>query len=56
MLCDEAGVKLWTLAEVVQKGMEYRSGGEAQVPDRPGRDDVTMLSYTSGTTGDPKGV
>ena len=56
MLCDEAGIKLFKLAEVVQKGIEYRNGGSAEAPDLPGPGDVTMLSYTSGTTGDPKGV
>lgn len=55
-LCDEAGVKLWKLAEVVQKGVEHRSSGSAEAPDLPNRDHVYMLSYTSGTTGDPKGV
>ena len=51
-LCDEAGLTIFTLEELVEKGAAYSNKQDRS----PGPDDTYMLSYTSGTTGDPKGV
>ena len=43
------------MEEVIMKGREVAKAGQAQVKE-PTPDDCFMFSYTSGTTGDPKGV
>lgn len=48
-------MKIITYDEVIQAGRQAKaSGNYSSVVARP--DDVFMFSYTSGTTGDPKGV
>ncbi len=48
-------MKIITFDEVIQAGRQAKSTGNYNsVVARP--DDVFMFSYTSGTTGDPKGV
>jgi len=47
------GLTVYTFDEVVKKGKESMASFNLIVP-KP--DDVFMLCYTSGTTGDPKGV
>ena len=49
---QEAGVTIYTFAEVLEKGKANTSWTVTE----PGPDDCPMFSYTSGTTGDPKGV
>jgi len=48
---SDAGLTLYSFQEVLAKGAE--SELEEIIPDE---NDTFMLSYTSGTTGDPKGV
>ena len=54
-ICAEASVNIHTMEEVIFKGREAVKNGTASVKE-PVCDDVYMFSYTSGTTGDPKGV
>jgi len=52
---QQAGIHLYTMEEVIMKGREVANAGtiyRAKVEP----DDCYMFSYTSGTTGDPKGV
>jgi long-chain acyl-CoA synthetase len=55
-MADEVGVKLYTFQEVVDEGVKYRKENGPLPVLEPTPDDVYMLSYTSGTTGVPKGV
>lgn len=48
----EAGMQLYTLADVEKKGRE----AEKKENKEPTPDTCSAFSYTSGTTGDPKGV
>lgn len=48
----EHGIKILTFDEVVQAGSENKEWSVHQADP----DDIYMFSYTSGTTGDPKGV
>ena len=51
----EAAIQLYSMEEVIMKGREALTKGNKHYnPGQP--DDVYMFSYTSGTTGDPKGV
>lgn len=53
---DAAGIKLYAFEEVVEAGAkERKERGPLKVVE-PTPDSVYMLSYTSGTTGNPKGV
>jgi len=54
-LAEQAGLTIYTFNEVVEKGKEVKKSGNFSL-DLPNKDDVFMLSFTSGTTGDPKGV
>jgi long-chain acyl-CoA synthetase len=54
-LCKAAGVELHTFDEVLAAGRKAAKEGKASLQE-PTKEDVFMLSYTSGTTGDPKGV
>ena len=48
-------MKILTYDEVINAGRQAKaSGNYSSVVAKP--DDVYMFSYTSGTTGDPKGV
>jgi long-subunit acyl-CoA synthetase (AMP-forming) len=48
-------LKILTYDEVINAGRQAKaSGNYSSVVAKP--DDVYMFSYTSGTTGDPKGV
>ena len=49
---DELGIKIVTFDDVLKAGKE---NDKAEFVT-PKTEDVLMLSYTSGTTGDPKGV
>lgn len=51
----EAGLELHSMSYVIFKGEEAEKAGTATVRESKA-DDVYMFSYTSGTTGDPKGV
>jgi long-chain acyl-CoA synthetase len=50
---DECGLKIYTFDEVLAIGEENMMAFEV---NEPLPDDEMMFSYTSGTTGDPKGV
>jgi len=50
---DSCGIKLYTFKEVRDMG---KSKMDAFSVKPPSKDDCLMFSYTSGTTGDPKGV
>ena len=46
---------MYTFKQVVEEGQKVQAQGRSVV-NEPTPDDVYLLSYTSGTTGDPKGV
>ncbi|KIH91547.1 long-chain acyl-CoA synthetase [Sporothrix brasiliensis 5110] len=50
-MASEHGIKIYSLAEVEEIGLR---SGRAMRP--PTKNDTTTINYTSGTTGDPKGV
>jgi len=54
-IAKDADINLYTMEEVIMKGREVAKAGEATI-NEPKPDDCFMFSYTSGTTGDPKGV
>ena len=51
-----AGINIFHFDDVTKKGTEHIAANERWAPTEPTRDDCPMFSYTSGTTGDPKGV
>lgn len=52
LLCEEAGLNVYSLNDVYKKGQE----AEKKNFREPTPDTCSAFSYTSGTTGDPKGV
>ena len=52
-LCEEAGLQVFTLEQLYQKGKEIAKESTTREPTS---DQCSAFSYTSGTTGDPKGV
>lgn len=54
--CQERGINLFTFDQILFEGIDYNENEKKFTPFTPATDDVFMLSYTSGTTGDPKGV
>lgn len=54
-LCEEAGLSVYTLKDLYEKGVEAVKAGTAELRE-PSPDTCSAFSYTSGTTGDPKGV
>lgn len=50
---DSCGLKLYTFSEVREMGKNKLADFKVKPPSK---DDCLMFSYTSGTTGDPKGV
>ena len=50
---DEVKIKITKYSEVLEAGAKTTDGFAMSEPTG---DDVCMFSYTSGTTGDPKGV
>ena len=52
-LCESAGLQVYTLDDVYKKGCESKDGITLREPTP---DTCSAFSYTSGTTGDPKGV
>ena len=50
---EEIGLKVLTLDKVMEEG---RNSGVTLEPEKVDKDDYYMLNYTSGTTGDSKGV
>ena len=51
---NEAGITLLTINEVVEKGKKFKK--EDLDSSLPSSDSIYTLSYTSGTTDDPKAV
>jgi len=54
-LASRAEISLYTFDQVLQKGKSQVAQGVATF-DTPKPETIYFISYTSGTTGDPKGV
>lgn len=54
-IADKAGIKVYQLQEIIDIGRKLRTEGKIDLTP-PSRNDSFVFSYTSGTTGDPKGV
>jgi long-subunit acyl-CoA synthetase (AMP-forming) len=55
-LAEKAGLNIYHFNALMAKGAELKAAGTAPAVQEPNKEDVYMFSYTSGTTGDPKGV
>lgn len=53
LAATEAGLSIYTLEDVYKKGVEAAASSSCREPTS---DTCSAFSYTSGTTGDPKGV
>jgi len=54
-LCKEAELNVYTLKDLYEKGVELAKAGTGTLLE-PTPETCSAFSYTSGTTGDPKGV
>uniref|UniRef100_A0A7S3FX02 AMP-dependent synthetase/ligase domain-containing protein n=1 Tax=Strombidium rassoulzadegani TaxID=1082188 RepID=A0A7S3FX02_9SPIT len=54
-IVEESGLKIHYLDDLILLGSQIEARGTGE-DKKPSIDDCLMLSYTSGTTGDPKGV
>lgn len=57
-IVDEAkdvDIKIYYMNELIKQGKEIKAAGNGTL-NLPNKEDTYMFSYTSGTTGDPKGV
>jgi len=54
-IAKKAEITLFTFEQVVMRGKQSCNEGTASF-DSPTSDTIYFISYTSGTTGDPKGV
>ena len=51
----EVDIMIHYMSELIKKGKELKATGDVTL-NLPDKEDIYMFSYTSGTTGDPKGV
>jgi len=54
-LCKQAELNVYTLKDLYEKGVELAKAGTGTLLE-PNPETCSAFSYTSGTTGDPKGV
>ena len=54
-IAEEVSIKLMTFEHLISEGKKELEEKEFEIIE-PKPEDVYMLSYTSGTTGNPKGV
>jgi len=54
-ICKFADIEVYTYDQLIEEGKELSKTGKVSLHE-PTPDDCFMVMYTSGTTGDPKGV
>ena len=54
-IAKQANIRLLNYQDVLERGRKLKLEGKTHMVE-PKPDDVYLFSYTSGTTGDPKGV